>query len=649
MKQQHIRIRQRLLARGTWPAVVAIAAAAGIAGGGMATAQGASKALKPPELEQGRLTVDGGAGRDAIELNLRAGQPGILEVDENGDGTADFSFDRAGITSIVIKGGSGDDSLRIDESGGVFTDTIPTTFDGGSGDDTMIGGSGAETFLGGSGDDFVDGNRGNDAAFLGSGADTFRWDPGDGSDTIEGQSGRDTMLFNGANVAEKVDLSANGGRLRFTRDVAGITMDTDGVEQVDFNALGGADTVTVNDLAATDVDRVNVDLAAAGGGGDGAVDKVVANGTPGNDAVDVQDDGSGGTVVTGLAATIDVLHPESTDQVVVDGLAGSNSVDVNGTDGPDRLGLGGDATGVLVTGLPATVSVPTTASDRVSVDGLGGNDRIDGSAQQAQPAALTLDGGGGDDGILGTQGVETTIGGDGNDFADGNRGNDTAFMGAGDDTFQWDPGDGSDTIEGDAGTDTMLFNGANIAEKIDLSANGGRLRFTRDVANIVMDTDNVERVIFNALGGADLVTVNDLAATDVDRVDVNLAASGGGDGAADQVTVNGTAGNDVVEVTGGAGSATVGGLAALVNVTGGEAANDRLLVKALAGDDVVDATGVAAGAIALTLDGAEGNDILLGGAGDDTLVGGPGDDVLHGGPGLDVLDGGPGSNVLLQD
>jgi len=48
-------------------------------------------------------------------------------------------------------------------------------------------------------------------------------------------------------------------------------MDTVGVEQVDFNALGGADVVTVNDLTGTDVTGVNADLAGALGGaaGDG--------------------------------------------------------------------------------------------------------------------------------------------------------------------------------------------------------------------------------------------------------------------------------------------------------------------------------------------------------------------------------------------
>ena len=73
---------------------------------------------------------------------------------------------------------------------------------------------------------------------------------------------------------------------------------------------------------------------------------------------------------------------------------------------------------------------------------------------------------------------------------------------------------------------------------------------------------------------------------------------------------------------------TVLGLAAQVNITGAEAANDRLTVNALAGDDVIDASGLSAGAIGLTANGGDGDDVLIGGAGNDTLTGGAGDDVL---------------------
>ena len=73
------------------------------------------------------------------------------------------------------------------------------------------------------------------------------------------------MLFNGANIAEKIDISANGSRVRFTRDIAAITMDLNDVEQINFTALGGADTITVGDLTGTDVTQVNLDLSATPG------------------------------------------------------------------------------------------------------------------------------------------------------------------------------------------------------------------------------------------------------------------------------------------------------------------------------------------------------------------------------------------------
>ena len=81
---------------------------------------------------------------------------------------------------------------------------------------------------------------------------------------MEGQSGNDSLVFNGANISETIDVSANGARLRFTRDVANIVMDCDGIESVQFNARGGADLVTVNELTGTAVQTVDIDRRGFG-------------------------------------------------------------------------------------------------------------------------------------------------------------------------------------------------------------------------------------------------------------------------------------------------------------------------------------------------------------------------------------------------
>jgi Ca2+-binding RTX toxin-like protein len=312
--------------------------------------------INAPTLSQGVLKIEGTNGADKIALRLQNGDPAILQVDFGDDGSADFSFRRENVAKIELDTGNGDDLARIDETNGIFSDTIPTTLDGGNGNDTLTGGSGAVTLLGGNGNDnlvggngaetldggngndTIDGNRGNDVALMGNGDDTFVWDPGDGSDSIEGGNGSDTMVFNGANAAEHIDLSANGPRLRFFRDVATITMDTNSVEQVDFNALGGADVVTVNDLTGTDVTGVNVDLAAALGGaaGDGSVDRVVVNGRNGNDSITVSGD-AGGVKVSGLAATVGVLHAE----------AANDRLEINTPAGQDSVHSGGLAGGVI--------------------------------------------------------------------------------------------------------------------------------------------------------------------------------------------------------------------------------------------------------------------------------------------------------------
>ena len=272
----------------------------------------------------------------------------------------------------------------------------------------------------------------------------------------------------------------------------------------------------------------------------------------------------------------------------------------------DAITAAGDASGVTVSGLHTQVAIQhQEPTDQLFVQGLGGNDAISATGLAAGAISEFLDGGDGNDTIAGGPGAETLLGGNGNDTIDGNGGNDRAALGAGDDTFVWDPGDGSDTIEGEDGRDTMVFNGAGAADTVDLSANGNRLRFFRNPGNITMDTGGVEFVTFNALGGADNVTVNDLTGTDVTSVDLDLAGTLGGttgDGQTDRVVVNGTDGDDAATVAGVAGDVNVTGLAPTVELLHAEA-TDQLDFETFGVSDTVASGGLAAGAIQLFLDG----------------------------------------------
>ena len=464
-----------------------------------------------------------------------------------------------------------------------------------------------------------------------------------------------TISRNGAGT-----ILVNGGAI----SVTGGTPTVGNTSQISVFGLGGNDVLSINE-ANGDLPRANLfggegnDVLTGGsaanlifgqGGDDTMIGKGGADQLFGGDGNDTATGGDGDDQVFGQGGNDRMIWNPGDDTDLNEGGVGSDTVEVNGGNGAEQFTTTANGTRVRFDRTtPAPFSLDIGTAEKLVVNANGGDDTFTAGNGLAALIGITVDGGPGNDTITGSDGADTLIGGDGTDFVDGNRGNDVALLGAGDDTFQWDPGDGSDVVEGQAGTDTMLFNGSNVNEKFDVSANGGRVRFTRDVANIVMDLNEVETFDVNALGGADNLVVNDVSGTGLTRVATNLAASGGGDdAAADNVIVNATSGSDVVVVNGQPGTAEVTGLQAVVSLTGAGATNDRVTVNALAGDDVVDASGVAAGSALLTLDGGDGGDVLIGGEGDDTILGGPGDDVLLGGPGADVLDGQDGDDVEIQ-
>jgi Ca2+-binding RTX toxin-like protein len=336
----------------------------------------------------------------------------------------------------------------------------------------------------------------------------------------------------------------------------------------------------------------------------------------GGDGDDILIGGTGNDQVFGQAGDDRMIWNPGEGSDLFEGGDGNDTAEVNGGNGAETFTITANGARVRfdrVSPAPFFLDIGTT--ENLVLNANGGDDIITAGNGLAGLIHLTLDGGAGNDTITGGDGDDVLIGGDGNDVIAGGRGNDVAFLGTGDDKFIWNPGYGSDVVEGQDGFDTLLFNGSNVNESIDISANGGRVRLFRDVGNVTMDLNGVERIQLEALGGADNITVNDLTGTNVTQVAIDLASPPGssqGDGQPDTVTVNGTAEDDHISVVSSGSSVVVTGLPAQVTIDGAEAANDSLVIKGLGGNDTIDASAINAGQINLVIDGGAGNDTILG-------------------------------------
>lgn len=268
------------------------------------------------------LLVTGTEAADTVSLRLDA-NAGALTVDFAGAAPAQ-TFNRATFTAINVSLGAGDDSFGVSAQG-QFHD-IPLTVDGGSGNDFLRGSDGNDVILGGAGDDDIDGGRGADTEQLGAGTDSALWLPGEASDVIDGGGGHDTLVFIGAAAAETFDFTANAGGALLTRDLGGIRMDLERVDEVDLATLGGTDHVNVADLSQTALRSVRLDLSSAGAP-DGQLDIVSVDGTDQPDHVSVAAQDSA-VDVSGLHTSVHITGNDTRDQLHVGTGAGNDVVTV---------------------------------------------------------------------------------------------------------------------------------------------------------------------------------------------------------------------------------------------------------------------------------------------------------------------------------
>jgi Ca2+-binding RTX toxin-like protein len=235
----------------------------------------------------------------------------------------------------------------------------------------------------------------------------------------------------------------------------------------------------------------------------------------------------------------------------------------------------------------------------------------------------------------------TINGGDGDDVITGGNGDDVINGGNGNDTFKAAAGDGNDTFNGGAGTDKADYSArtADLTIKMDGTTASGDLG-----AN---EADLIGSDVEDLVGGSgnDTLTGN----ANSNHIQGGLGddkLSGGANAGSctnDNDTLDGEAGNDIFDqgtvpdcgdvMNGGAGIDRVDyqGRTADLTISLDTAAND--------GDSSVSEK-----------DNVKSDvEIVISGSGNDTITGSPNADILHGGPGNDTISGGAGNDTISGD
>lgn len=304
---------------------------------------GAAAKQATTQLVNGTLMITGTTVADQITVDYTGTDDVVVDL---GAGAKQRTYDRTLVDRVIVRLKGGADTFttvpgvapaadlpqQIRAGGGddtVISGNKSDVIMGGTGNDTLLGGGGLDVLVGGAGNDIVNGNGGADTKLLGAGNDTAGWIPGDGNDVVVGARGSDHLAFTGSAGDEAFSLAPSGDSVIMLRSLGSIRMDLVGVESVGIDALGGTDTVAVNDLAGTGLTTVDVDLSIAESQTDGATDTVAVNGTSTADTVNVDAIDGGAVTLAGLVPTTTITGADATDALQVSTGAGDDTVAVS--------------------------------------------------------------------------------------------------------------------------------------------------------------------------------------------------------------------------------------------------------------------------------------------------------------------------------
>ncbi len=553
----------------------------------------------------------------------------------NAGGGNDTINDTGG--SNVIDGGSGNDWMWIEGSG---TNTIR----GGDGNDTVQASFGANSVIeGGAGDDYLlvhrtggsplttnsfRGGAGNDQLFGSASTDTYYFDRGDGTDTVNdhdwgAQGATDTIAF-GAGITQS-DIIVRRGDSNL------------GVRVNDPNNPAAYDHITIQ-WWFTDPTHHRIERFTFADGTVLGIPQIHALATVGTALDDTLTGWSGEDLTyTGLAGN-DTINPDSGNDTVYGG------------DGNDTINESGGGTNFIDAGA-GDDAVRINVGGANTVYGGDGNDIV----QASFDSDTIFDGGAGDDYLL----VHRTGGSllHHNTFI-GGLGNDQLFGGASADTFIYNRGDGSDTINdhdygAQGATDTIVFGPGIAATDLVVRRTGNDLLIRVTDPGNPAATDQIGiQYWFNDPSRARIeqFTFSDGTVLNIPQIHALATVGtalddsfGGWDG--ENLTYTGFAGNDTISAYNGNDAIYGGDGNDAITDTGG-----NNTVDAGTGSDTIAINGPGAN----TVTAGDGNDnIQIHYDTDNTIDGGAGDDYLlvwrNGGSALhhNTFIGGLGNDYLL--
>ncbi|MCU1358213.1 MAG: alkaline phosphatase, partial [Acidimicrobiales bacterium] len=455
--------------------------------------------------DAGDVTVDFGSG----ETNTFSAPVGNHKV-TGGDGDDTFNAsavkgDTPGTVSAVM--GDGDDHLGLNgPMAGTSIDLGPgiDSFSGSNTDamvDKVTGGPGVDAISTNMGDDVVTDTDGGNSIYAGDGNDTVT--VGSGSDEVRGGPGDDVIEDSGNDGKARPGWPAN-------QDLWG-EAGNDTITMTGSTAPSTYDNVTGNDgndtLIATDGTQ-----AMFGGAGNDSLEGRGGNDRVfGDDGDDTVDGGAGDDWIGDSAGKNTLIGGANADRI--EGGAGEDIVSYAGRTNPVTVTVGyraddGNAVDqsdtvdgkrddvnyqvdhVIGTNQDDAMSVVDVGNPQIAhLEGIGGRDAL--VNLSGDPARL--EGGDGNDTLIGIGVIDTLEGGNGNDLLVGGAGNDALKGGAGNDRFdQGSTPDGGDAISGDADTDVVDYSARPaglIAFTTDGVANDGA---AGEADNIAVGTESIK-------------------------------------------------------------------------------------------------------------------------------------------------------------